>query len=381
MSGRQRRPERSGRILARTALALLTVAGLPGCVGTADADAARPAAPVGEAPAPVVPATAAPVPAPAPPPVAALPDVPPPPSPEVFAAFLDEVGREAVGKGISPATVSAAFEGVRHIDRVIELDRKQPEFTLTFPEYLAKVVNPTRVAEGRRLYQANRDLLAAIERRYGVPARFVVALWGIESNYGQQMGNMSVVASLATLAYDGRRAKYFRGELMQALRILDHGDTTPKAMIGSWAGAMGQCQFMPTTYLRHAVDWDGDGRRDIWTNRADALASAAHYLADEGWRPELGWGKAVTLPAGFDTSLIGTDKPARPASAWARLGIVAADGGTLAGAGDGLRLVRPDPASDAAFLVTENFRTVMKWNRSTFFALAAGHLADRIADR
>jgi len=373
---------RPARILARATLALLAATGLPGCVGTADADSPDPVAVAAAAPVAAVPAPA-PAPVPTPPPAVAAPEVPPPPSPAEFAAFLDEVGREAVGKGIRSATVAAAFQGVRHIDRVIELDRKQPEFTLTFSEYLAKVVNPARVADGQKLLAANRDLLIAIQNRYGVQPEYVVALWGIESNFGRQMGGTSVVAALATLAYDGRRAKYFRSELLQSLRILDHGDITPKAMIGSWAGAMGQCQFMPTTYLKHAVDWDGDGRRDIWTNRADALASAAHYLADEGWRGDQGWGQAVLLPPGFDTSLIGSDKAARPVSAWARLGLTAPDGGPLpASAGDAaVRLVRPDPASDSAFLVTENFRTIMKWNRSTFFALAAGHLADRIAGR
>lgn len=382
---------RTAQILARTTLALFVVGGLPGCIGTADADPSEPvtlaaterAAPIAPVPAPLpAPVLVAPVP-PAIPPVSV---VPTPPSPEVFSAFLGEVGREAVGKGIRPPTVAAAFQGVRHLDRVIELDRKQPEFTQTFADYLAKAVSPARVAEGRRQFEANRVLLAEIERRYGVQAEFVVALWAIESNFGNNMGSTPVVSALATLAYDGRRAKYFRSELLQALRILDHGDIAPAAMIGSWAGAMGQCQFMPTTYLQHAVDWDGDGRRDIWTNRADALASAAHYLADEGWRGDQGWGRAVRLPPDFDPTLIGLDKPKRSPATWARLGVTALDGtplATLAGGGEeaSTNLVRPDPAGDSVFLVQENFRTIMKWNRSTFFALAAGHLADRIAGR
>jgi len=297
-----------------------------------------------------------------------------------FAAFLAEVRADALAEGVKPATVDAALAGVVHIDRVIELDRKQPEFSLSFETYLDRIVTPARVAEGKRKLEENRDLLAAIERRYGVQPRFVVALWGIETGFGRNTGGMSVVSSLATLAYDGRRSTYFRGELMQALRILDQGHITPAAMVGSWAGAMGQCQFMPTTFVKFAVDWDGDGRRDIWRNRADALASAANYLSSEGWKDGQTWGRAVAVPDGLSSDLVGLDK-SRTLAEWSRLGVRSADGKPLPHRDIRASLIRAEQGKGAPFLVYDNFRTIMKWNRSTFFALAAGHLADRIGDR
>ena len=311
--------------------------------------------------------------APAPPTVEAA--ITPPAS--GFATFLGEVKAEAMDKGIRPATVDAAFANVVHIDRVIELDRKQPEFTLSFKEYLDRIVSPTRVAEGRRRLAENRELLAAIEKRYGVQPRFVVALWGIETGFGKNTGGMSVVSSLATLAYDGRRSKYFRTELMNALTILDQGHITPEAMVGSWAGAMGQCQFMPSTFLKFAVDWDGDGRRDIWTNRGDALASAANYLSSEGWRDDQTWGRPVRLPKTLAPKLIGLDTRKSMAE-WARLGVKGTDGKPLPARALAGSIILAEPGKGPAFLVYDNFRTIMKWNRSTFFALAAGHLADRI---
>jgi membrane-bound lytic murein transglycosylase B len=302
------------------------------------------------------------------------------PTASSFAGFLQGVRAEALGKGIRSETVDAAFTGVSHLDKVIELDRKQPEFTLTFDQYLERVVNPDKVAKGRRMLAENRDLLSRIERRYNVQARFIVALWGIETDYGRVTGGYPVVASLATLAYDGRRSAYFRGELMNALAILDQGHITPSRMIGSWAGAMGQCQFMPTTFVRFAQDWDGDGRRDIWTNKGDALASAAHYLAGEGWRGDQTWGRAVRLPGGFDTHLIGQDTR-RSLAEWERLGVREADGRPLPHKDVQGSIVLADGKTGPAFLVYDNFRTIMKWNRSTFFALAAGHLADRIGGK
>jgi len=300
-----------------------------------------------------------------------------PPVDEGFTVFLAAVRAEALEKGIRRETLDGALAGVRHLDRVIELDRKQPEFTLGFTEYLSRIVSPSRVAEGRRKLAENRVLLRAIEKRYGVQPRFVVALWGIETGFGKNTGGMSVVSSLATLAYDGRRSQYFRTELINALTILDQGHITPSAMTGSWAGAMGQCQFMPSTFLKFAVDWDGDGRRDIWTDRGDALASAANYLASEGWADNQAWGRAVKLPKGFDTGLIGleTRKTLRQ---WNRLGLRGADGKPLPNRDIPASVVLAEAGKGPAFLVYDNFRTIMKWNHSTFFALAAGHLADRI---
>ncbi len=303
-----------------------------------------------------------------------------PPVVDGFQAFLAQVRAEALDKGIRPGTLDAALANVGHVDRVIELDRKQPEFTLGFADYLERIVSPTRVADGRKKLAENRKLLAEIETRYGVQPRFVVALWGIETGFGRNTGGMPVVASLATLAYDGRRSKYFRTELMNALTILDQGHITPAAMIGSWAGAMGQCQFMPSTFLKFAVDWDGDGRRDIWTNRGDALASAANYLAGEGWKGDQTWGRAVRLPKGFDAKLIGLDTR-KSVAEWSRLGVKGGDGKPLPKRDLQASVIQAEAGKGPTFLVYDNFRTIMKWNRSTFFALAAGHLADRIGGK
>jgi membrane-bound lytic murein transglycosylase B len=297
-----------------------------------------------------------------------------------FTGFLAGVRTEALEKGIRPQTLDAALAGVTHIDRVIELDRKQPEFTLSFNEYLGRIVSPARVEEGRRKLAENKALLTEIERRYGVQPRFVVALWGIETNFGRNTGGMSVVSSLATLAYDGRRSKYFRTELMNALTILDQGHIVPGSMVGSWAGAMGQCQFMPSTFLKFAVDWDGDGKRNIWTNRADALASAANYLSQEGWKGDQTWGRAVRLPADFPRTLLGAETR-KTVSEWAALGVKGADGKPLPARDIPASIVLAEGTKGPPFLVYDNFRTIMKWNRSTFFALAAGHLADRIGGK
>jgi membrane-bound lytic murein transglycosylase B len=218
-------------------------------------------------------------------------------------------------------------------------------------------------------------LLDGIWRRFNVEPRFVVALWGIESDFGKVMGNYAVVSALATLAYDGRRSSYFRGELISALRIVDQGHIRADNMTGSWAGAMGQCQFMPSTFLGYAVDYDGDGRKDIWNDRADALASIANFISRLGWRGGEGWGREVMLPAGFDPSATGLEVK-RPTGEWSRLGVRSIDAGPLAGREGEASLVMPDGAGGPAFLVYDNFRTIMKWNKSTYFATAVGYLAD-----
>lgn len=340
---------------------------LPGCVGATDGQAAT-----DETQSSVVTV--------APPPSAAAEAAVAPPRAESFDSFLSGVRADALAAGVKPATLDAALAGVTHIDRVIELDRKQPEFSLSFDTYLERIVTPARIAEGKRKLEENRALLTAIEQRFGVQPRFVVALWGIETGFGRNTGGMSVISSLATLAYDGRRSAYFRTELMQALRILDQGHITPSAMVGSWAGAMGQCQFMPSTFVKFAVDWDGDGRRDIWRNRADALASAANYLSSEGWKDDQTWGRAVQIPDGLSLDLAGLDKT-RTLAEWSRLGLRAADGKPLPQRDLRASLMLAEPGKGPPFLVYDNFRTIMKWNRSTFFALAVGHLADRIGDR
>jgi len=295
-----------------------------------------------------------------------------------FATWLADFRREAAGRGISQPILDAALSGVQPIPRVIELDRNQPERRLTLEQYLERTVSDARIRQGRRLLDDHAAMLSAVAQRFGVPGRFVVALWGMESNFGQNMGSFRVVESLATLAYDGRRAEFFRGELLAALRILDQGHIPPDRMLGSWAGAMGQCQFMPSSFLRYAVDFDGDGRRDIWETRADVFGSAANYLAENGWQREWTWGREVRVPddvaRGPGTGL----DAARPLSAWAEAGVRRADGGPLPVADIDASLVMPDGPGGRAVLAYGNYRVIMRWNRSTYFATAVGLLADAI---
>ena len=294
-----------------------------------------------------------------------------------FAAWLDAVKREAASKGISAATIKGALSGLTPIERVIELDRRQPEFTLTFWDYLDRLVSPTRITQGRRLLAEHRPLFDEVTRRYGVPGRFLVAFWGVESNFGERTGGFPVIRALATLAFDDRRAAFFRAQLFAALRIIDGGHIAPKDMMGSWAGAMGQVQFIPTTFLDHAVDFDGDRRRDIWTNRADALGSAANYLRALGWRTGETWGREVRLPDGFDWNLA-TGDVRKPLTEWQRLGVRRADGGDLPSVDIAGAILVPAGHRGPAFLVYRNFSAIMDWNRSLLYAIAVGHLADRL---
>lgn len=296
-----------------------------------------------------------------------------------FAVWLDGVRKEALQQGISQATVDAALgKDLAPIPRVIELDRRQTEFTVTFERYLEITMPPARIEKGRQLMAQNKELLFQIQGRFGVQPQYLVALWGIESSFGEKQGTFPVVAALATLAYDGRRSAFFRKELFNALRILNEGHITPAEMRGSWAGAMGQNQFMPSSFVNNAIDFDGDGRRDIWGTPADVLASAANYLARSGWRPEQPWGVKVEVPANLDPALINPDAT-KPAAQWQALGIRRVDGQELpTQAGEGA-LIQPGGAGNPTFLVFDNFRAIMKWNKSTFFATAAGLLADQLA--
>ena len=296
---------------------------------------------------------------------------------EAFGAWLDGVRSEARARGVSQATLDAALADVQPIGRVLELDRKQPESTLSFAQYMERVASAARIERGRQRLQEHGPLLEEIGRRYGVQPRFIVALWGIETDFGRVTGGFPVVGALATLAHDGRRAEFFRKQLIDALIILDQGHVAPAAMQGSWAGAMGQNQFMPSSFHAFAVDHDGDGRRDIWSSLPDVFASTANYLARSGWSADETWGREVRLPAGFDQSLIGADER-KPLAAWAALGLRRADGGELPVAeGISAALVSGDrDGSGPYFLAYDNFRVLLKWNRSNFFALAVGRLAD-----
>ena len=297
-----------------------------------------------------------------------------------FADWLVELREEALGRGIATTTLDAALEGVEPIPRVIELDRKQPEFTITFAQYLQRVAPESRVKKARRKLAEHKALLTAIGRKYGVQPRFIVALWGIETDFGRVLGGFPVIAALATLAHDGRRSTFFRTELLHALTILDEGHTRPAAMMGSWAGAMGQNQFMPSSFVNFAVDEDGDGRRDIWSTPADVFASAANYLAQSGWQDDQTWGRRVVLPVSFDDGLADL-KIVKRLGAWQALGVRRADGSGLPRRQLSASLVLPEGPEGRAYLVYDNFRTTLTWNRSTFFALAVGLLADGIGGR
>jgi membrane-bound lytic murein transglycosylase B len=290
-----------------------------------------------------------------------------------FAAFLAGVRRDAIAQGVRAGTADDALRGAQYLPHVIELDRQQPEHTMTLEGFLQKVVTPEKIADGRTHLSENWPLLTQVYQRFRVQPRFVVALWAVESDFGKVMGNYSVVSSLATLAYDGRRSSFFRPELIAALRIIDEGNVRPEAMLGSWAGAMGQCQFMPSTFLKFAVDFDGDGRRDIWSDRADVLGSIANYIAQLGWRGDQSWGRSVVVPPDFDTRMIGLDIR-RPTADWSRMGVRSTDSAALPSTE--ASLVMPDGSAGPALLVYDNFRAIMKWNKSTYFAASVGMLAD-----
>lgn len=294
-----------------------------------------------------------------------------------FNGFLAEVRREAYGQGVRPATIDIAFRYIQYLPHVIELDRKQPEHRLTFAEYLDKVVTQQRLEDARRHLADNSNLLQRVHARFNVQPRFIVTLWGVESDFGRTMGSYSVPAALATLAYDGRRGAMFRAELIAALKILDHGDVRVDNMVGSWAGAMGQCQFMPTTFLHYAVDFDGDGRRDIWNDRADVLGSIAHYLSRLGWRGNEDWGRAVVVPSNLDERYAGLGQR-RPIADWSRLGVRPASGAPFSGREPEASLVMPDGSGGTALLVYDNFRAIKRWNNSNYFAAAVGYIADSI---
>lgn len=295
-------------------------------------------------------------------------------------AFIEckaRLEQQAIDAGVSQATATQVMAQVEHLDRVIELDRRQPEFTTTFADYLNRRVNEARVSKGREMLAEHRDLLQRVTDETGVPAPYLVAFWGLETNFGSYFGKMSVPNALTTLACDARRSTFFTQQLIAALRIIDEGAIPADQMEGSWAGAMGHVQFMPTVFLQHAVDADGDGRRDLWNSLPDAMMSAGKFLQSMGWDGDYRWGREVLLPDSFDYSL--TDGRRLPLSEWREMGITDAFGNTLARADIKAKLVVPAGHQGPAFLVYDNFRVIMGWNRSEFYAIAVGHLADRVA--
>ncbi|MBL4928530.1 lytic murein transglycosylase [Fuscibacter oryzae] len=293
-----------------------------------------------------------------------------------FDAWVDGFRARAAGRGISGGVIDAAFRHVGFLPGVIERDRNQTEFTRTTEDYLSIAASDERVALGRQMVSRFGGELAAIEGRYGVDRYIVAAVWGLESFFGTRRGDVPVISALSTLAFEGRRGEFFEGQLIAALKILQSGDTTPDRMTGSWAGAMGHTQFIPTSYLAYAVDFDGDWRRDIWSDDpGDALASTAAYLSRSGWQRGQPWGMEVRLPAGFDTALAGRGK-GRATAEWAAMGVTAAEGGGLPG-GVG-SVLAPAGAGGPAFLIFQNFNVILRYNNAENYALGVGHLSDRL---
>ena len=296
-----------------------------------------------------------------------------------FDQWLSALRQEAGQKGISEATLNAALTGIAPIPRVIELDRKQPEGTMTFARYKEKVISQARIDKGRKMLQQHRSQLEKTSAHYGVPPEVIVALWGIETSYGENTGGFDVVPALATLAHDGRRSTFFRSELLTALQIIDEGHISAAAMKGSWAGAMGQNQFMPSSFKSFAVDSNNDGKRDIWSSLPDVFASTANYLSKSGWQSSQRWGRAVKIPEGFPESLTGLETK-KSLQQWHGMGITLKDGTALPNDTNiQASLVLPGGIGGPGFLVYDNYRVIMKWNKSTYFATSVGLLSDLIA--
>lgn len=298
------------------------------------------------------------------------------PPPE-FSACLNTLQERALGEKLSTNAV-AALATLQQQQRVLDLDGKQPEFVQTFGQYLDARLTNDRIRRGRDLYSRHRDFLDQLTARYGVPGQYLVAFWGLETNYGSYLGNMPTLDSLATLACNPRRGDYFAAELLNALRVMDREALQPRQMRGSWAGAMGHTQFMPSNYLRYAVDGDGDGRVDLWGSEKDALASGANFLQHLGWEKGVRWGREVSLPGNFDYQLTGRTN-SRSLTDWAALNVRNADGSALSASAIEGSILVPSGHRGPAFLVYSNFAVIMKWNRSESYALSVGLLADRVA--
>jgi membrane-bound lytic murein transglycosylase B len=297
---------------------------------------------------------------------------------DAFSACVSGLRDEAARQDISTAVIDESLAKVERVERVVELDRSQPEFTTTFRQYLGRRVTDARVEKGRELLKRHDDLLQKVYRDYGVPPRYLVAFWGMETNFGSYFGGVSTMDALATLACDERRSGYFTEQLMAALRIVDEGAIQADRMEGSWAGALGHVQFMPSVFAEYAVDYDNDGRRDLWNSIPDAMASAANFLRGIGWEPGWRWGREVTLPAEFPYDLSGYDNR-RSMREWKEVGVRTAYDRPLSAADVEASLIVPSGHEGPKFLVYDNFEVIMRWNQSEFYALSVGHLADRLA--
>jgi membrane-bound lytic murein transglycosylase B len=292
-----------------------------------------------------------------------------------FDEWIAALRVEAIALGISEATL-AALDQIEPVARVLELDNSQPEFVQTFTRYLGLRVTAAQIERGQSLLRQHAALLEEVRERYGVQSHYLAAFWAIESNFGRNTGGFSVLQALATLAYDPRRAEFFRRELLTALQIIDDGHIAADAMSGSWAGAMGQLQFLPSVFYSYGVDGDNDGKVDIWNSLPDIFHSAANFLSASGWHGDERWGREIILPVNFDFALSGAGTR-KPLQEWKDLGITQTSGAPIPVADMVASIVLPAGAAGPAFLAYDNYRTTLVYNPSTFYALTVGHLADR----
>ena len=295
---------------------------------------------------------------------------------QTFAEWREQLRAEAFSLGISEETLWAIDDLEAPLDRVLELDDAQPEFIQTFTRYLSLRITPLQINRGQALLRQYAVLLEEVRQSYGVQPHYLVSFWAIESNYGRATGGFSVLQALATLAFDPRRADFFRTELLTALKIIDDGHIAVDNMSGSWAGAMGQLQFLPSVFARYGIDGDNDGKIDIWNSLPDIFHSAANFLSQSGWRGDERWGREVLLPSNFDFSLTGT-RTRKSLQEWNDLGIIQMNGSPIPIANMQASVILPAGAGGPAFLTYTNFRATMAYNPSTFYALTVGHLADR----
>ncbi|WP_417658548.1 lytic murein transglycosylase [Pseudidiomarina sp.] len=298
--------------------------------------------------------------------------------PEGFAAYVEAIKKEALADGYSESTLETAFANAEFYQRSVKADRNQPEFKLTLDTYLPRAVPEWKAKKAVEMFEKHQDLLEEIGAEYGVQPRFIVALWGIETNFGSFTGGMDVISALTTMAYEGRREEFFKKELWHALTIVEEGHIAIDQMKGSWAGAMGQAQFMPSSFMAYAVDYDGDGRKDIWGSMGDVFASAANYLKSVGWRDDVTWGRQVQIPENFDGDLASL-KVKKSLAEWQELGVRRYDGSDLPVRDDiEASVVIPDDKQGRVFLAYNNYDALMRWNRSHYFVAAVGYLSDRI---
>ncbi len=296
-----------------------------------------------------------------------------------FEEYVEQFKQEAETKGFSPEFLDEVFRDVKYRKTAVKKDRNQPEFKVTLDTYLPKRLPQWKVDRAVKLYHEHQAILSEIAEDYGVQARFIVALWGMESNFGRIQGNYPVISSLSTMAYDGRREAFFRRQLFAALTVLREGHIAPADFKGSWAGATGQSQFIPTSFLTYAVDYNQDGKKDIWNDTADVFASIANYLKTEGWDNTATWGRQVSIPEQFDINLAGLKRnKMKSLSEWQKLGVRRLDGRDLPDRDIAASMIMPDDREGRIYLVYENFHTLMDWNRSTYFGASVGHMADRI---